>query len=79
MKKAKKQDWNGILDDTKNIWQVTRFLRETRSGFTLISKLKNEFLNKKVNNEKEIATTLFSSFFPPLPPHLALASSSLLP
>lgn len=71
MKKAKKQHWDDFLDDTKNIWQAARYLGEAGLGFTPISRLKDESTNKEVTNGKEIATTLLSSFFPLLPPHLS--------
>lgn len=79
MKKAKKQHWDNFLDDTKNIWQAARYLEDIGSEFTPIPKLRDEAADKEVTNENEIAATLLSSFFPPLPPYPEPVVSSLPP
>ena len=56
--KAQKQHWEYFSKGTQNIWQAARSLGETEWVFTIISKLKDEFTNKKVTNEEEIATML---------------------
>ena len=68
---AKKSHWEAFLDDTENIWQAAKYLGEGGSGFASISRLKQDNNEVEAQDETEIAATLLSSFFPPLPPYPA--------
>lgn len=63
MKITKKQYWNNFLDNIENIWQVTRYLGDIRSGFTPILKLNDKIANKEVINERDIAINQLPNFF----------------
>ena len=79
MKKAINQNWDDFLNGTENIWQAARYLGEIGSGFASIPKMRDEETQKEATNEKEIAATLLSNFFPSLPPYPEPALTSSLP
>lgn len=54
MKIIKKQNQDNFLNNIKNIWQTAKYLKKAKLEFTLISKLKYEFINKKVTNKKKL-------------------------
>lgn len=67
----KKKHWENFLEDNENIWQALKYLSNGTgtAGFASISGLKTPE-DQLVDKNSEIATTLLSKFFPPLPPYL---------
>lgn len=68
VREQKKKHWEGFLEDNENIWQA---------GFASISGLKTPE-DQLVDKNSDIATTLLSKFFPPLPPYLGPRKRDML-